>query len=104
MLGNGAFMVLLEHAASAAARQAPIYGSIAGIGTTSSRVRLNQWPVDPAQLTRCMRQALAAADLEPRDVSAVFASAIRDRSDRTEYALADVFGHWRARLALKGAF
>jgi len=94
VLGSGAFMLLLEHATSAAARHARVYGFIAGIGTSSSRARLNHWPGDPSQLVRCMRQALASAGIEPADVVAVFASANSTvELDRTEAAaLAEVFG------------
>jgi 3-oxoacyl-[acyl-carrier-protein] synthase II len=104
VLGNGAFLLVLERLAGA--RDTHRLGSIAGTGATASRCRTNAWPDDPAQLVRCMRQALDAASVEPRDVAAVFAAANSTRQlDRVEaQALSTVFGPFGVPVvALKGA-
>jgi 3-oxoacyl-(acyl-carrier-protein) synthase len=106
VLGSGAFVVVVESAGEAEARRARRRGSIAGLGATSSRCAMNGWPEEPSQLVRCMRQALADAELEPRDVSVVFAAAnSTPELDRVEAdALADVFGPSGVPVvALKGA-
>jgi 3-oxoacyl-(acyl-carrier-protein) synthase len=67
---------------------------------------VNQWAADPADLVGCMRQALDAAGLHPRDVGVVFAAANSTRDlDRTEArALTEVFGPRGVPVvALKGA-
>lgn len=94
VLGCGAFLVVLESAASAAARGAPLLGRLAGSASTSAPCGLHNWPSDPAELVRCMREAIADAGLEPRDVAVVFASANSSRDlDRVEAeALEAVFG------------
>ncbi len=106
VLGCGAFLVVLEHVASAAARTAQPLASIAGLGATSSSCGLHEWPTDPAQLIRCMREALDQARVRPPDVAVVFASANSSRQlDRVEAeALRAVFGPAQVPVsALKGA-
>ena len=83
-----------------------MYGEILGVGTTASPAALNDWPAEPSGLASAMRLALEDADLDPRRVDAVFATANGSpRLDALEAAaLADVFGP-RALpvVSLKGA-
>jgi 3-oxoacyl-[acyl-carrier-protein] synthase II len=94
VLGCGAFLVVLESAASAVARRARPLCRLAGSASTSAPCRLHSWPSDPAELVRCMRDALADAGFTPRDVAVVFASANSSRDlDRVEAeAIKAVFG------------
>lgn len=104
--GSGAFLFVLEDHNAAVARGGRIRGHIAGLGATSSICGVNEWATDPADLAECMRQALDAAAMHPRDVGVVFAAANSTRDlDRTEaQALADVFGPRGVPVvALKGA-
>jgi 3-oxoacyl-[acyl-carrier-protein] synthase II len=106
VLGCGAFLMVLEPADSAAARGARLLGRLAGSASTSAPCGLHSWPVDPAELVRCMREALAQARVEPRDVAVVFASANSSRQlDRVEAeALEVVFGRSGVPVvAVKGA-
>lgn len=104
--GRGAFLVVLEEPDAALSRGARIHGRLAGLGATSAVCGVNEWPTDPDDLVRCMRQALDAAGLHPRDVGVVFAAANSTQDlDWTEArALAEVFGPRGVPVvALKGA-
>jgi 3-oxoacyl-(acyl-carrier-protein) synthase len=104
--GSGAFLFVLEDPGAAGARGRRVRGRVTGLGATSSPCGVNQWATDPADLVACMRQALDAAGLHPRDVGAVFAAANSTQDlDRTEArALAEVFGPRGVPVvALKGA-
>ncbi|HYN07095.1 MAG TPA: beta-ketoacyl synthase N-terminal-like domain-containing protein [Vicinamibacterales bacterium] len=106
VMGSGAFLIVLESAASVEARGVTPRGHLLGIGATAATCRLNDWPRQPAQLVRCMRDALDRANLEPRDVAVVFASANSTQAlDRVEAAaLAEVFGAGAVPVtSLKGA-
>jgi 3-oxoacyl-[acyl-carrier-protein] synthase II len=106
ILGEGAFLLLLESASVAARRGARVYGEIVGVGATASRTALNGWPVDGSGLARAMRLALADADCVPDDVAAVAAAANGSAHlDRLEAsAIADVFGPRPVSVAsVKGA-
>jgi 3-oxoacyl-[acyl-carrier-protein] synthase II len=94
VMGTGAFALVIEPAASAAARHAPIAGELLGVGATSAPAGMNDWPREPAQIARAMRLAIADAGLEPREIGVVFASANSTVPlDRVEAAaIADVFG------------
>ena len=106
VLGCGAFLVILENPASAAARGVRPHAHMSGVGMTSSKSDIHDWPSDPSQLIRCMEQALERSRVEPRDVAVVFASANSSRqADRVESdALAAVFGPGGVPVvAVKGA-
>lgn len=106
VMGCGAFLVVLESVAAAAARGATPLALLAGVGASSSSCRLHEWPADPAQLVRCMREALAQAGVTPEEVAVVFASANSSIAlDRVEAAaLAQVFGPSGVPVvAIKGA-
>lgn len=106
VLGEGGFALVVETWDRATERNRTIYAEILGVGGTSSPCGLNQWPSDSRHLEASMRLALEQADVEPRDVGAVFASANGSRElDRTEAAaIADVFGDTHVPVvSLKGA-
>jgi 3-oxoacyl-[acyl-carrier-protein] synthase II len=106
VLGCGAFLLVLESVASAAARGAEAVARLIGWAATSSPCGLHEWPGDPAQLVRCMREALDQAGVLPADVAVVFASANSSRQlDRVEAAaLEAVFGRSGVPVvAVKGA-
>ncbi len=94
VMGEGAYLVVLEDAASAAARGVTPLGEIVGVGASSSVTPVNAWPTDAGALAFCMRSALEDAGLMPDAVGAVYASANGSAVlDATEAeALADVFG------------
>lgn len=66
VLGEGAAFVVLEPNAAARARGARAYARLAGWGTSCDAVHLTK--PDAAGQQRAIRQALARARLEPRDV------------------------------------
>ncbi|MEO8070709.1 MAG: beta-ketoacyl synthase N-terminal-like domain-containing protein, partial [Acidobacteriota bacterium] len=106
VVGNGAFLLVIEQTAAAADRRAAIAGYIEGVGATSSSCALNDWPDDPAHLEVCMRAALADAGRTTEEVGVVFASANSTPAlDRVEAAaLAAMFGPAGVPVvALKGA-
>src|SRR5207248_123845 len=58
VLGEGAFLLVIESRTVAARRGARIYGELLGIGAAGSPAGLNRWPSDAAGLARAMRLAL----------------------------------------------
>jgi 3-oxoacyl-[acyl-carrier-protein] synthase II len=93
VLGEGAFILLLELSAAAKERGARVYGELLGVGAASSTGGINQWPKEPQPLARCMRLALDEAGLNPGQIDLVLASANGTvELDRAEAAaLAQVF-------------
>jgi 3-oxoacyl-(acyl-carrier-protein) synthase len=75
VLGEGAFTLLLESESSVARRGARPYGEILGVATTGSRTRVNDWPADPAGLSRAMRLALSDAGITRGEIDVIFAAA-----------------------------
>jgi 3-oxoacyl-(acyl-carrier-protein) synthase len=113
LLGEGAAFFRLQPAARVAATGAAPLGWMSGEGEAFVPGSLAAQPgADPDDvreaMVRSMRAALAAANLEPREVDAVWASAsgARDLDQLEAQALATVFGERVAHLpivALKGA-
>jgi len=106
VLGCGAFLVVLEVPSSAAARGVEPLAFLGGFAATSSDCGMHDWPSDPSQLIRCMREALEHANVNPRDVAVVFASANSSIAlDSVEAAaLAALFGPSGVPVvAIKGA-
>jgi 3-oxoacyl-(acyl-carrier-protein) synthase len=93
ILGEGAFLLLVESARAAEARGARVYGEILGVGATASKAALNHWPCDGRGLANAMRLALSDACVDNRDVAAVIGtsdgSPILDRQEAE--AIAEVF-------------
>lgn len=75
VMGEGAYLLVLEEREAAAARGAPALGEIVGVGASSVVTPINAWPTDASALAWCMRAALADAGLGPVDIGAVYASA-----------------------------
>lgn len=94
VMGEGAFVVVLEAADRAASRGALILGEVLGVGATAGVTPVNAWPDDPRPLARCMRAALDEAGVAPDEVGAVYAAANGAVDfDRVEAAaIGDVFG------------
>lgn len=71
VIGEGAWIYILESERSALERGAPIYGEILGYGSTCDayhRVRLDDSGVEPA---RAMQTAIRDSGLDPRDIDYV---------------------------------
>jgi len=75
VMGEGAFVALVEERDRAEARGVPVMAEIIGVGATSGLAALNAWPTDAAPLVRCMRAALEEGGIDPARVGAVYAAA-----------------------------
>ena len=75
ILGEGAYMLLVEASSAAAARGAHVYGEIMGVGATASKATVNGWPADANGLIKAMHLAMADAGLRIEDFSAVIGTA-----------------------------
>lgn len=94
VMGEGAFVLVVEDAGHAEARGASSLATIVGVGAGAAVSAINAWPTAAAPLVRCMRAALDDADIAPHRVGAVYAAANGSpQLDRLEaQALAEVFG------------
>jgi 3-oxoacyl-[acyl-carrier-protein] synthase II len=94
VMGEGAYLLVLEDAEEARARGADVLGEIVGVGASSVVTPINAWPTDASALAWCMRAALDDARLGAGDIGAVYASAngaaVLDAVEAA--ALHDVFG------------
>jgi 3-oxoacyl-[acyl-carrier-protein] synthase II len=94
ILGEGGFLLLIESASAADSRGARVHGEIIGVGATSSKAALNNWPVDGEGLVKAMRLALSDAGLRADQIAAVIGtsngSPVLDRQEAE--AIATVFG------------
>lgn len=105
VLGEGGFVLALEHQEAARARGARIYGQLLGTAAGGASVGLNQWPDRPEPLVRIMAQALEQAKVQPASVDVVYAAANSSGLDGVEAkALESLFGGGRAIVTtIKGA-
>jgi 3-oxoacyl-[acyl-carrier-protein] synthase II len=104
VLGEGGFGLWIESAERAGARTP--HGEIIGVAASSAAVPINCWPERPEALIRTMRQALEDAELTPRDVHVIYASAnATTELDRAEArAIDELFGGARPIVtSVKGA-
>jgi 3-oxoacyl-(acyl-carrier-protein) synthase len=94
LMGEGAFMFVLEDEARAQARGAHVLGYVLATASAGSPDRFNAWPARPDAIVRVMRDAIGRAGLTPADIDAVYASANGSPVlDATEArAIAEVFG------------
>lgn len=94
VMGEGAFVAVVEDAARAEARGVPGLAEVVGVGTSSGVTPVNAWPTDGGPLVRCMQAALEDAGIAPAEVGAVYAAANGScEFDALEAAcLAEVFG------------
>ena len=106
VMGEGAFVAVLEDATRAGQRGATRLADVVGVGATAGVTAVNAWPTDGGPLVRCMQAALADAGLGPEAVGAVYAAANGSvEFDRLEAAaIAEVFeGRPVATTSVKGA-
>ncbi|MET3133690.1 3-oxoacyl-[acyl-carrier-protein] synthase II [Oxalobacteraceae bacterium GrIS 1.11] len=91
--GEGAAMLFIESLASARGRGATVYAEIAGYGESCDAFHITQ--PDPNGIAAAMRAALAAAAMQPSEVSFVSVHGTgTNASDKAEAAaLSKVFGH-----------
>jgi len=88
VMGEGAFAFWVEPDGD----RRPGRGAILGGAASSAAVPVNAWPDRPEALARTMRLALEDADISPREVDVVYASANATSLDAVEaQAIADVF-------------
>ncbi|HTV00260.1 MAG TPA: beta-ketoacyl synthase N-terminal-like domain-containing protein [Luteitalea sp.] len=107
VMGEGAFLAIIEDAERAAARGASILADVVGVGATAGITALNAWPTQPAPLVRCMRDAMRDAGIAPSDVGAVYAAAngTTDFDQLEAEAIATAFdGRPVTTTSVKGAF
>ncbi len=102
VLGEGAWIYVVETESSAKARGAPIYAEILGYGSTCDahhRVRLDESGLEPA---RAMELAIADAGIHPSDIGYVnLHGTSTDLNDRIETrALKLCFGDHAARIPM----
>ena len=92
--GEGGAILLIEELEHALAREARIYGEIAGHGATHDGHHPSDLPPDARQFARAMSLALDSAGVAPSDVDAIFADAVgTPRGDALEAeAIGAVFG------------
>ena len=106
LMGEGAFLFVLEDEARARARGARILGHITGTASAGSPDAFNAWPAAPDALVRVMGDAIARAGLTADGIDVVYAAANGSEVlDATEArALRVVFGDRPVPVvALKGA-
>jgi 3-oxoacyl-[acyl-carrier-protein] synthase II len=94
VMGEGAFMCVLEDPDAAEARGARVYGAVLGVGARGSSERINAWPTSAEALVQTMRDALHDSGCVVDDIGAVYASANSTRElDAIESeAITQVFG------------
>jgi 3-oxoacyl-[acyl-carrier-protein] synthase II len=89
---EGAAVFMLEARDVAEKRGARIYGEVLGTGAACTTAGVNACDADGRAVALAVRQALAAAGIEPRDLAAVFAHgpalAMHDRSEAAGLAAA----------------
>jgi 3-oxoacyl-(acyl-carrier-protein) synthase len=75
LMGEGAFLFVLEDEARARRRGASIRGYLTGTASAGSPDPFNAWPSTPDALVRVMREAIARAGLTPAAIDVVYTSA-----------------------------
>jgi 3-oxoacyl-(acyl-carrier-protein) synthase len=104
-LGEGGFLLLVESAASAAARGVRVHGELLGLGAASCAVAVNAWPNRAEPIARAMRVALEDAGVSAADVAAVWGTAngSLDLDAIEADAIGQVFGRMVPVVSIKGA-
>jgi 3-oxoacyl-(acyl-carrier-protein) synthase len=106
LMGEGAFLFVLEDEARARSRGARILGYVSGTASGGSPDAFNAWPSAPDALVRVMRDAIGRAGLTPDAIDVVYAAAngseILDAAEAR--AIHGVFGDRAVPVvAIKGA-
>lgn len=109
VLGEGAALLALETEASALRRGAKPMLEVSGFGSAHDAYAIDAYRVQAEGATSAIRQALAAAGIEPAEVGCIVAGASGSRAaDAMEFhALRNVFGEGLAEIPLaapKAAF
>ena len=94
VMSEGSAILVLEEWGHAQARGAEVYAEILGYATTTDAYHMTAPRPDGAQVIRCMREALASANLQPHAVEYINAHAsATPLNDKTEtMAIKTVFG------------
>ena len=94
VMAEGAAVLILEERGRAVARGAPIYAEICGYGLTNDAHHMTAPRPDGRQAARCMRNALAEAHVQPREIGYINAhGSSTPLNDPTETkAIRAVFG------------
>jgi len=96
ILGEGAAIIVLEELEHARRRSAPIYGEIAGYGSTGDAFRITDTHPEGRGAVACMKLALADAGLEPEQIDYVNAhgtsTIVNDKIETM--AIKEVFGRY----------
>jgi 3-oxoacyl-[acyl-carrier-protein] synthase II len=102
LMGEGAGIVVLETLEHALARNAKIYGELAGFGATDDAYHITAPSPEAKAATRAMQLALADAGVRPEEVDYVNAHGTStELNDKTEtMALKKVFGEHARKLAV----
>ncbi len=105
VLGEGGYVLVLEDAASAAARGRRPYATVAGIGAAGDTVATNAWPSATGAIERTIGLALEDAGIPADRVDVVYASANGAPGlDEVEAeALYRIFGDRPLVTSIKGA-
>ena len=100
--GEGCGILVLEERERALARRAKIYAEITGYHTGGSGEHVSQ--SNRASIVRCLREALASAELSPGDIDYISAhgTATRHGDEVEAKAIAEVFGDRVPVSSLKG--
>ncbi len=102
VMSEGSAVLILEDWEHAKARGADIYAEILGYATTTDAYHMTAPRPDGAQAIRCMREALASANLQPHEIEYINAHAsATPLNDKTEtMAIKAVFGDHALRMPI----
>jgi 3-oxoacyl-[acyl-carrier-protein] synthase II len=104
VMSEGSAVLVLEEWEHAQARGAEVYAEILGYATTTDAYHMTAPRPDGAQVIRCMREALASANLQPQEIDHINAHAsATPLNDKTEsMAIKVVFGDHAYRVPICG--
>ena len=96
IIGEGAGILILEELEHAQAREAKIYGEVAGYGCTSDAYRITDTHPEGRGAISCMKLALSDANLQPEEVDYINAHGTSTGvNDRVEsLSIRKVFGRY----------